>query len=510
VAVVDTTVDFALRASSYTVYVDLPDDAEHVLLVHGYSGAYDLVSRGVARWLRSIDRKPPKPLYGDWAEVRDDLDVVTAPSDATIELLERRGYVTQLSRDDERARFDGAVGVMHRASHARMPSYIIMPTYDCNLRCAYCFQDHMRKDPAYGHLLRAMTPKQVDRMVAAMPQIEARHGIEPGSGKRRGVTFFGGEPLLARNYRLVAYIMDAIRAIGPVTFSAVSNATEFGACADLLGPDGIATIQVTIDGPAELHDKRRVYADGSGSFAQLCANIDLAIARGVHVDARMNIDRTNIGSLPAVADVFAERGWAQTGKFSAYVAPVRAANDNVDRRTTYNSAELRDALVALHETHPQTRAIGTSDDTLRSSIEAVFRGGRDAMTLLKASYCGAHKGMYVFDALGDIYACWEKTGDKNIRVGWIDETGKPEFVADRLQSWRSRTINSNQTCAQCRYSTYCGGGCAVLAEGIHDTIFGNYCDAFGKRFRIAAAEAYARFRSGAPLPNQAAHEMRAL
>jgi uncharacterized protein len=35
----------ALRTSSYTIYVDLPGDASQVLLVHGYTGAYDRVSR---------------------------------------------------------------------------------------------------------------------------------------------------------------------------------------------------------------------------------------------------------------------------------------------------------------------------------------------------------------------------------------------------------------------------------------------------------------------------------
>lgn len=146
--------------------------------------------------------------------------------------------------------------------------------------------------------------------------------------------------------------------------------------------------------------------------------------------------------------------------------------------------------------HPATKAVGIFDNNIRSAIRGVLQRGDDAFPAMRASYCGAHVGMYVIDPFGDIYACWERTGDKNIRIGWIEEDGTPQFVADRAAQWRSRTISSNETCAQCRYATYCGGGCAVLAEGVHETIFGNYCDAFGRRFRLAVGEAFTEHMTG--------------
>ena len=57
-----------LRASSYNIYVDLPDNPEEMLLVHGYWGAYDKVSRRVATYVRSLEvGRPPRPLYGTWS-----------------------------------------------------------------------------------------------------------------------------------------------------------------------------------------------------------------------------------------------------------------------------------------------------------------------------------------------------------------------------------------------------------------------------------------------------------
>src|SRR6185295_10151224 len=57
-----------LRTSSYTIYVDLPGESDQMLLVHGYTGAFDKVSRRVATYVRSLERKrAPKPLYGEWS-----------------------------------------------------------------------------------------------------------------------------------------------------------------------------------------------------------------------------------------------------------------------------------------------------------------------------------------------------------------------------------------------------------------------------------------------------------
>ena len=56
-----------LRASSYTIYVDLPNNSHEMLLVHGYTGAFDRVSGTVATYLRSLELKRPiRPLYGQW------------------------------------------------------------------------------------------------------------------------------------------------------------------------------------------------------------------------------------------------------------------------------------------------------------------------------------------------------------------------------------------------------------------------------------------------------------
>lgn len=382
-----------------------------------------------------------------------------------------------------------------------MPLYVVMPTYDCNLRCGYCFQDHMRTDAAFTYLLRVMTPQIADRIVGALPQFELRHGIGPDNTASRPFLFFGGEPLLARSRAIIEYFIDRASAAGPASFAAVTNGTQLRAFEHLLGPGKIDALQITLDGPPSRHDTRRIHADGSGSFEAIARNITLALERGVRVNVRTNVDRGNVAELPELAAVFADQGWTACTNFSSYAEPVTdtAFGTPGRRAQLFNSLELNEEIAHLRQAFPSMTAIGTHDDALTQRARRIF--GRDDHRMeMTATFCGAHDGMYIIDPFGDVYACWERTGDKNIRIGWIDDSGTLQFVGERVRDWRERTVVSNPTCRRCRFALYCGGGCAVLAEAANGaTMHANYCDAFGKRFRMKIAEAYAGHVSGKPL-----------
>jgi uncharacterized protein len=481
-----------LRTSSYIVYVDLPRNDHDMVIVHGYTGAFDRVSKRVATYLRAKeDRRAPKPLYGDWTP---EPEVRSAPDlpDEYIQVLLRRGYLTYLSRDEELQRFKHLADDLHRENN--WPTYVLMPTYNCNLRCFYCFQDHMRTKPEFAHLLKRMSHPMVDRIFDAMPQIELMHGIAPDAGFRRPITLFGGEPLLRGNRDLIDHIMARAREGGTRTVSVVTNATDLDAYEDLLGPDGLYELQITLDGTPEEHDKRRIYADGSGSFERIAGNISLALSRESYVQVRLNVDRDNIGQLPVLARIFTDKGWTEQPNFAAYATPISPSNDKTDRARTFSSWEMNQALDALREQDPVMIAIEPKDESIRIRARSVFQSGE--VTSLQPVFCSAHTGMYVIDRFGDLYACWERTGNPKVRIGRITPESTVELDEANSSMWRTRTVTSNPVCQQCRYALFCGGGCAVLAEGRKGRLDRNFCDGYAFRFRAMVAEAYQDFVSG--------------
>jgi len=494
-----------LRTSSYTIYVALPECSEEMLLVHGYTGAYDKVSRKVAEYLISLEAgPPPAPLYGDWTSepaLRRG-EGSEPPSAHTVEALKRRGYLTAMSVQEEEGHMARIIKKRHIHARERL-SYLFMPTYSCNLRCGYCFQDHMRTRPEFRHLLRTMPHEMVDRIFAAIPTIEQEHDIDDGDARERSIGFFGGEPLLASNRPTVEYIVARARALGRARFWAVTNATELDAYVGLLGPGHIGMVQITLDGPPDEHDKRRIYADGSGSFAKIARNIDLCLELGVQVSIRMNADPVNINSLPRLAEEIVARGWDRASGFSTYTAPI-SPTENVPLDKTFRSRwELDQAIDELRTAHDAMRVIGRPDDMLQATARRMFDDRSAGTALMKTSFCAAHTGMYVFDAFGDIYACWERTGDPRVRIGRVLDGGQVEMDGGMTKLWRSRTPASNPTCRRCRYAFQCGGGCAVLAEGQKGKFFSNYCDGFADRFRHSIAMAYLDHVNGTAVAEQA-------
>jgi len=493
-----------IRTSSYTIFVDLPDREDEVLLVHGYTGAYDRVSRPVASYLRSLSGKQANgngaaSIQGNGnGQRKGGKKAGIHPSDETLAALQRRGYLTEKSLEEEQSLVEKLAQTLANREAAGQPGYVFMPTYSCNLRCPYCFQDHMRSDPANRHLLRTIQPEMVDRIFAAMPGIEERHGVKPDAPRRNSILFFGGEPLLAVSRPIVEYIMEKGRDRGFNAYSAISNATELDAYEDHLGPQKISFLQITLDGPPAEHDQRRVYADGSGSFEKIAANITMALEREVKVNVRMNIDFNNVETLPLLCEEIHRRDWPSSPYFSTYVAPIHG-NGKIDEGATMDSWRLKQSIWDLVEKYPEVKVVGHADDSLRGRLRRIFEQRNDPMPGFRVSFCSAQNTMYIFDAFGDVYACWEHTGDPNIRVGHITEAG--EFVTEgeeeeRRQNWRSRTIASNSQCLSCRFAFYCGGGCANLAWKRTDDIHESFCDGFARRFRSAASLAYADFLRG--------------
>ena len=114
----------------------------------------------------------------------------------------------------------------------------------------------------------------------------------------------------------------------------------------------------------------------------------------------------------------------------------------------------------MREEHPNVAVLARPDEGMRARARRIFDADQEVLPSLRPSFCGAHDRMYIFDPFGDIYACWERTGDPDVRIGRVTPDGDVEMKANQVAMWRSRTVASNPVCRRCRYALHCGGGCA--------------------------------------------------
>lgn len=138
-------------------------------------------------------------------------------------------------------------------------SATVLVTTICNFACKYCFQrnagsrEHMSLDTA---------------VKVAMDIINHSCAILADSVD---ITFSGGEPLL--NPKAILTIIDTFgheskkRKLPDLTFSLITNGSiRQRPILNALRSRGLNAIQLTIDGPAHIHNSRRPYSDGSSSY----------------------------------------------------------------------------------------------------------------------------------------------------------------------------------------------------------------------------------------------------
>ena len=205
--------------------------------------------------------------------------------------LDLRGYLTQLDHESERRIVLRIAAAVHEADLARhLATFVIVPTYLCNLRCPYCFQPH-QMHARQGEFDEVLTRQRADEVFAVIDQfskpgavaralgvIDAQDGAPPEQNRERAITLFGGEPLLERTVDVVSYIVEQASHRNIPTM-AISNGVELQRFRHLLGSGRLEWLQITLDGPGHIHDKRRIGPEHRQTFDRIAANIELALAR---------------------------------------------------------------------------------------------------------------------------------------------------------------------------------------------------------------------------------------
>lgn len=142
-------------------------------------------------------------------------------------------------------------------------SLTIAPTSDCNFRCVYCYEKKsIRK--------KSMTLEVEDAIIDLIKSVKT-------TISSMNVAWYGGEPLLRFDVieRLSKRIIQICKENNIQYFSSIvtNGYLLTPEIAKKLAEYQIKNIQVTLDGPKETHDKRRILANGEGSFEKIINNI---------------------------------------------------------------------------------------------------------------------------------------------------------------------------------------------------------------------------------------------
>lgn len=473
-----------LRVSGYLIATRL-SDSRFFLLLHGYTGAFDKVSADVGQALLSRRSQ--------------EIEASDLPEHLVPKLIER-GYLTSLSADGETEEFRQIAATIHQAGLVNhSTAFVIIPTYMCNLRCSYCWQStdmHIGR----GQYSAMLDLDRIEHLFTIIDQFRdrgsyvqtLRKDVAPeehaGNGSARRITLFGGEPLLAIARSPIKQILDHARR-REMRVDAITNGVELDSYADLLGPGLIEGVQITLDGPPDAHDRRRIGPEYRTTFDRIAANISLALDCGVQVMMRINVDQRNVSDFSELERFFIDRGWKQYPNFFVQAATVHTGSSRPSEarhlipsstlvQITTSAADRGDTCIESYE-----YAARQIVKTLIGSKEYPFR---------RTSFCSAEAGMLIFDPLGDVYSCWEDAGDSRYRTGTYDADGI-RFIDSVANEWLARFPGAIAECSICPYGLIHVSGCASEARRDTGGLFAPSCQSFQDYFPMTLARVYEEF-----------------
>lgn len=367
----------------------------------------------------------------------------------TVAALLEAGYVS-VNEAVENTKFAAEYQefVQHMAS---MPeNFFIIPSYACNLKCVYCFQEDVEK------IHEVMDEKTIDEVFAAIDAIRA----ERGNKGTPQITVYGGEPLLdnEKQIKAVKKILEESQKRNYKKI-VVTNGVTLEKFIKMLVDSHIDEVHVTLDGCSKVHDARRMMRSGQGTFDAIVRGIQGALDACLNIHLRIVVDKNNLENLPELISFLDRKKWLGNPHFRMHVGRIYecgAVSTSPYKKKYYLE-------------HMDLMNYWAAHASQLKGVEFDFRGIRSALETGKLpspqfSYCPSCTNEMVFDLKGDIYPCPGGCGDPRLKVGTFSP--QAEYF-DIFRKWKARTILRIGECQHCNLALTCGGGCPleILAEG---------------------------------------------
>lgn len=321
-------------------------------------------------------------------------------------------------------------------------SLTLLPSLDCNLRCWYCYEKHIKG----SHL----NPDIQDKIVKHVEVVFEKNT----SLKCLNVEMFGGEPLLyfdSELYPVLKRIKDHMTLLNKyVNFFFITNGVCITDSNIQKFSDLNASFQISIDGYKITHDKVKFLKGEGGTYDHVINTIHLIVKHDtfMSVNLRINYNDETLEHLPEI---------------------IKDLQD-IDRN------RIRIHLERVWQTTSKGKC---TSDKLMGVINEFILNGFDVsyMNLSRRSYsCKASKTMQaVISYDGSVYKCTGRDFTKDRQEGILDENGNIIWDKEKYKKRISIRTFDNPQCKSCKLLPLCWGPCnqKLLETGVVDIT--RYC-----------------------------------
>lgn len=395
-----------------------------------------------------------------------------------LNFLKNRGYLTTRTKDEERTYVTHLAKTLHQAQSKLHKLFGFIVTYNCNFRCPYCFENEISK---HGCLWpkQVFTKEMVDKVYDSIFQIESSQELH-----FKQILLFGGEPFLRENAEIVKYIIYKGHQLG-YTFKAITNGYDIDYFEEILSPDYLNFVQVTLDGNREHHNERRFHHIEGASFDKIMTNIGILLKKNIDVLVKVNTDNNNFYDFDFLKKQFDVLGYTSNPHFELKSSFLRKFNFNVEAS---NDIDYISSITTLNKKIKKEYSgeIYSQDYGIYKRFYS-YLFNRSRCRLFSAS-CISNYGSFLFDPIGNIYTCLEIVGKNEYAIG--------SFLSDKIQwtdvkkHWFEKNVGNSLGCRECKYALLCGGPCLARIKHTKEGFNSFYCDNFKNIFPLSVNKAY--------------------
>jgi uncharacterized protein len=351
-------------------------------------------------------------------------------SDSDAAMLKELGMIVSDAEDEKQSMLHYMGDINKNNSLLRLT---VVLNLDCNFACPYCFEEGMKGKLYLSGSTEKLLLEFIKKRLA-------------DNKNRLLVDFYGGEPMLS--FGRMKSISEALVSYSEqqgVSFCSgmVTNGSLFTRKkAEELVKLGLQNIKITIDGPAEMHNKSRPFKSGAESFDIIIDNIKKTCDI-VKISIGANYRQDNYKKFVMLLDYLLEEGLGPDKIHSVKFDPIIDITSDSGRRIG-----LKNECGSCNEPW-----VISADSFLREEI--LQRGWFPPKPAPMACMIES-QDFYVVNFDGKIYKCPTLNGKKEFEVGDLENGIKDYTDSYNLGLWK------DSECLECRYLPLCFGGCRYM------------------------------------------------
>lgn len=328
-------------------------------------------------------------------------------------------------------------------------NYVFILTDRCNFACPYCIEKNINPygDISENVLKNTFQYMYRDAVTNKITDIT--------------VTLFGGEPML-----VIHKYQDILKSIRE---SFINNNINFQYSVttngslltkeniEILRKIGVKKIRVTLDGTREAHNQNRPFKTGSGSYDVIVNNLhNFTGLEYFDIIIGINVSKNNVENIEKL------------------IALIRDLNNNGINITRVEISPVMDNY-GESSCNKLMNSFLDNDfmNKMLSLIKYAIDNGLNVKPLTGVTICSmkSNERDIIIGPDGNVYNCPAGVGNDNFQVGSLKDSSYIIFN----ENYYNRILDENDECMECKYFTFCLGGCGYEAYSQSGSANNKYC-----------------------------------